>query len=293
MENFTSYVVRSFIPKTFGRLCVMGVDLVGVPVLLLYGLPENKILLVAGWFGLRIALTGIGYLESRGNKAPTLNIRVLHSQDVSSSAIDLAASNASSSKETVTSLNCEDLKVSADSLAPIENDYVHVEGDALEPIAGVEFPRTEKEPEAIATDVNTRTARTVSMSSTDSNVSSGSNATSSDWEPLTTPPQALVELPAESDDMDESDLVTPKPDGVSFSVYQEDSPDLCDSLMSRGQFLDLDAAPVETSSPPRRRAPTRKKSTKYGSCPLLIPKRSNPSLQLSEVKYDKPAEFTA
>ncbi|KAG8729665.1 hypothetical protein FRC12_020815 [Ceratobasidium sp. 428] len=139
MENFTSYVARSFIPKTFGRLCVMGVDLVGVPVLLLYGLPENRILLVAGWFGLRIALTGIGYLESRGNKAPTLNIRVLQSQNVLAST-DLAASNASSSNETVAPLNCEDLKASADSLAPIENDYVHVEGDTLEPVAGVEFP---------------------------------------------------------------------------------------------------------------------------------------------------------
>ncbi|KAG8719555.1 hypothetical protein FRC08_002553 [Ceratobasidium sp. 394] len=283
MEGFTSYVVRSFVPKTFGRLCVLGIDLVGVPVLLLYGLPENKFMLVAGWFGLRIALTGIRYLESRGDKVLTLDMKVPESK--AGLLIESVASSLTTSDVTVTPLNCGGLEVSVCSQSPIQDESICEEDQHSEQITGVEFPRTETEPEEIPLDVNARTARTISLSSTDSN-------TTCDSECLITPPQTTIELPAESDGMDDS-APTPRPDGVQrFSVFQDEPPeiaDLSDSWGTRAQFLDPEAGRAETSS--LRRPPTRKKSTKYGSCPLLVPKRSNPSLHLSEVT--KTAVFTA
>ncbi|KAG8736132.1 hypothetical protein FRC10_009664 [Ceratobasidium sp. 414] len=270
MEGFTSYVVRSFVPKTFGRLCVLGVDLVGVPVLLLYGLPE------------------IRYLESRGDKVPTSNMRVFELK-VESPA-DSVAPSLAVTEGTVSPLTCEDLEDLEGPVrcqSPAQDESICEEAQLSEQITGVEFPRTEIGLEEIPADVNTRTARTISLSSTDSN-------TTCDSECLTTPPQIMVELPAESDNMDES-APTPRPDGVQrFSVFQDERPeivDLSDSWANRSQFLDADAGPTEISSP--RRPPTRKKSTKYGSCPLLVPKRSNPSLHLSEVTYDKPVVFTA
>ncbi|KAG9107683.1 hypothetical protein FRC07_008590 [Ceratobasidium sp. 392] len=274
------------------------VDLVGVPVVLLYGLPQNKILLVTGWLGLRVALTGIRYLESRGTtKLPTSIVTILQSKPEPVS--DPVVSSAILSEvEPAVPLSPEDLEVSTCSPAPTQAESIQ---ELSESIVVVEFPRIMAEPdleETAAADVNTRVCRTVSMSSTSSNTTVESNASldsnmTLESECLTTPPQALVELPVESDNSDESQL-TPKPDTPGFNIYPDDSPnEMVNSYMSRGQILDPDAGPVETSSP-KRRSLTRKKSTKLSSSfPLLAPKRSKPSLQLSDVKYDKPAKFTA
>lgn len=112
----------------------------------------------------------------------------------------------------------------------------------------------------------------------------------------------MIELPAESDYTDES-LVTPRPDGVQwFSKLQDEMLAGTDTLKSissgeqesAGRVPDAQANISRNSSPGARarRTPTRKSSSKYGSCPL-VPKRSNPSLQVSAVTYDKPQVYTA
>ncbi|QRV76922.1 hypothetical protein RhiJN_19768 [Ceratobasidium sp. AG-Ba] len=277
MESFTSYVVRSFVPRSFGRLCVLGVDLVGVPVLLLYGLPQNRVMLVAGWIGLRVALTGIRYLESRGDRDKVLeeNVRVLDAKDACGAF----------SEEPATAPQGQQISIRAEM--PVETEsavqapvQVEVEdAKIIEEAAGIVFPRVENEPEEISTEGTTRMGRTVSMTSTDSNATLES-------EYLATPPQTTVELPIESD-YDEDSLPTPRPDQIQrFSAYHDES-----HVWSP---RDTDTSSSGPSSPDSRRPPLRKKSSKYGSCPrLLVPKRSNPSLQLSQVTYDRPEAFTS
>lgn len=122
------------------------------------------------------------------------------------------------------------------------------------------------------------------------------------WSECQTPPQTVIELPAEADYAYES-LVTPRPDGVQwFGKLQDemlagtDTPKSIgsDHQETAGRVNDPQVNTSGKSTPGARpRRPTaRKSSSKYGSCPL-VPKRSNPSLQVSEVTFDKPETFAA
>ena len=122
------------------------------------------------------------------------------------------------------------------------------------------------------------------------------------WSECQTPPQTVIEHPAESDYTHES-LETPRPDGVQwFSKLQDEmlagmeSPKSMESSDQEGASHAIDAqAKTSGKSTPGmrpRRPLTRKSSSKYGSCPL-VPKRSNPSLQVSSITFDKPETFAA
>ncbi|KAF8603113.1 hypothetical protein BDV93DRAFT_556746 [Ceratobasidium sp. AG-I] len=297
--KFMSYVAESLRPKTLARLCLLGVDIVGVPVLLLYGLPENKVLVVLGWYGLRMALSGLSYLESDIDKPLTKasDASKAEAERASHSApLKIALVDATPIETVPTELPASKSNANEEAVADITQDTPPT--DQREPMtheaAQIEFPRTEGELTDDAVEgVSARTTRSISLSSSDSGTT---------WSECQTPPQTVIELPAESDHAHES-LETPRPDGVQwFSKLQDemlagtDTPKSTGSSdqESAGRVIDAQANVSGKSSPGARprRPPTRKSSSKYGSCPL-VPKRSNPSLQVSSITFDKPQTFAA
>ncbi|CAE6433505.1 unnamed protein product [Rhizoctonia solani] len=244
--GFTSYLSQSLIPGKFSRLCILGVDLVGIPVVLVVGFPQSKALAVAGWFGLRVALTGLCYLEyrwdlaTRSSKLETKREKEAPQLPVTEPELPVTVAERPEPELVI----CEK--------APTESDRV-------------EFPRMDPDPPADAETENDaesggRVLRKISMSSVDSDGTM--------WSECQTPAQTSVELPIELSE-GAMEMETPRPGEEQwFSAAQ-------DEVLVKSE-------PEPEPEPERKCPPLRRKRSKYGACPLVL-RKSSASLYVSPV----------
>ncbi|KAG8714812.1 hypothetical protein FRC11_007043 [Ceratobasidium sp. 423] len=255
-SGFMSYLSRSFVPGKFSRLCILGVDIVGIPVVLVVGLPQSKALAVAGWFGLRVALTGLCYLEYRWDLA-TRSSKPESGEEKQAIQLPVAEPElpvpSPALLDTVAELpdHPEPPKlVICDEKAPIESDRV-------------EFPRMDPDPAAdpeTESDAENggRSIRKISMSSVDSDGTM--------WSECQTPGQTCVELPVELNE-EPMETETPRPGEERwFSAAQ-------DEVLAKSE---------PEPEPEPKCPPLRRKRSKYGACPLVLRKPSA-SLYVSPV----------
>ncbi|CAE6464423.1 unnamed protein product [Rhizoctonia solani] len=242
--RFMSYLFQSFVPGKLSRLCILGVDIVGIPVVLVVGVPQSKALAVAGWFGLRIALTGLCYLEYRWDmararvsfetgkeKEATCQLPVMDSESPAVNSLpELSTPIIESEPSKI---------VVHDEKAPIESGRV-------------EFPCMG--PDSMESDHENggRVVRTISMSSVHSD--------GTVWSECQTPAQTTVELPVE----------------LSEEPVESEAPSSREGWFSAAQEH------VIKSEPERKCPPLRRKRSKYGACPLVLRKPSA-SLYVSPV----------
>ncbi|CAE6499008.1 unnamed protein product [Rhizoctonia solani] len=260
-SGFMSYLSQSFVPGKFSRLCILGVDIVGIPVVLVVGLPQTKALAVAGWFGLRLALTGLCYLEYRWDLATRRKVKTGEEKQ----AIQLPVAECElpvttpESRDTVATLpeHLEPPKpIIRDAKAPIESglESDRVEFPRMDPGLPAD-PETENEAENDAENGG-RSIRKISMSSVDSDGTM--------WSECLTPAQTCVELPVELNE-EPMEVETPRPGEERwFSAAQ-------DEVLAKPE-----------PEPERKNPPLRRKRSKYGSCPLVL-RKSTASLYVSPV----------
>ncbi|KEP51849.1 putative transmembrane protein [Rhizoctonia solani 123E] len=247
--GFMSYLSQSFIPGKFSRLCILGVDIVGIPVVLVVGLPQSKALAVAGWFGLRVALTGLCYLEYRWDLA-TRRLKLETREEKVAARLSVA------DPELLAPTPELPVTVAEPTLA-IYDEKVSVECDR------VEFPRMDRDlaadPEAESEVENGgRTMRKISLRSVDSDETM--------WSECETPAQMTVELPVELSG-EGMDIDTPKSSEEGwFSAVQ-------DEVLVKSE---------PEPEPERKISPPRRKRSKYGACPLVM-RKSTASLYVSPV----------
>ncbi|KAJ1310730.1 hypothetical protein OPQ81_009252 [Rhizoctonia solani] len=251
--GFMSYLSQSFVPGKFSRLCILGVDIVGVPVVLVVGLPQTKALAVAGWFGLRVALTGLCYLEYRWNLATRRSkLETRNEKDAARSPVTDAN----------TRLPVTVAQLPEHSESPKLG--ICDEDTSNEPNQ-VQFPRMDLDltanPEAENELENGgRTMRKISMSSVDSDGTM--------WSECQTPAQMSVELPVELSE-EPMETETPRPGEERWFRAAQD------------EGLTKSATEPEPE-PERKSQPLRRKRSKYGGCPLVL-RKSTASLYVSPV----------
>ncbi|KAH7330646.1 hypothetical protein B0J17DRAFT_678961 [Rhizoctonia solani] len=249
--GFRSYLSQSFVPGKLSRLCILGVDIVGIPVVLVVGLPQSKALAVAGWFGLRVALTGLCYLEYRWNLATRASkVETKTEKEAPQLPVTEPMSSVPNLELPVTVAEIPEPKFGICEKAPAESDRV-------------EFPRMDPDPPADAETENDaenggRVLRKISMSSVDSDGTM--------WSECQTPAQTSVELPIElGEEAMEMEMETPRPGEERwFSAAQ-------DEVLVKSE-----------PEPERKCPPLRRKRSKYGACPLVL-RKSSASLYVSAV----------
>ncbi|KAL5640621.1 hypothetical protein ACGC1H_001186 [Rhizoctonia solani] len=251
--GFMSYLSQSFVPGKFSRLCILGVDIVGIPVVLVVGLPQSKALAVAGWFGLRVALTGLCYLEYRWDLA-TRRLKLETREEKVAARLSVADPELLVPTPQLPVTVGEHAHPEMPTLA-IYDENLSVESDR------VEFPRMDPDLTADAeaesdAENGGRTMRKISLRSVDSDETM--------WSECETPAQMTVELPVELSE-EAMDIETPKSSEEGwFSAVQDEV------------LVKSDPEPERKISPPRR------KRSKYGACPLVM-RKSTASLYVSPV----------
>ncbi|CAE7077432.1 unnamed protein product [Rhizoctonia solani] len=244
--SFTAYLSQTFVPGKFSRLCILGVDIIGIPVVLVVGLPGSKALAVAGWFGLRVALTGLCYLEYRWDMA-TRRPRPGAREEKEKTQLPVE-------KPKVPAPNLE-LPVTVAEPQPV----VCHENACTEP-GRVEFPRVDPDlvadPEESDPENGGRTMRKISISSVDSSETT--------WSECETPAQMTVELPVELSEAPTGMETPSSGEEQWFSATQ-------DEVLAKSE-----------PEPERKSPPLRRKRSKYGACPLVL-RKSTASLYVSPV----------
>ncbi|KAF8741262.1 Xylosidase arabinosidase, partial [Rhizoctonia solani] len=266
--HFMSYLFQSFVPGKLSRLCILGVDVVGIPVVLVVGVPQvrtsfvrksemteemtlwekSKALAVAGWFGLRIALSGLCYLEYRWDMARArVSFENNEEKEVTCQLPIMG------SELPATNSNLELATPVVDSEPP--KIMVHEEQAPSTESDRVEFPRMDADSIEGDHENGGRVIRKISMSSVDSD--------GTVWSECQTPAQTSVELPVElSEEPIESETSRPGEDEW-FGTVQEQV--------------------VKPKPEPGSKSPLlRRKRSKYGACPLIL-RKSSASLYVSPV----------
>ncbi|CAE6459478.1 unnamed protein product [Rhizoctonia solani] len=226
--HFMSYLFQSFVP---GRN----------PNFFSY----SKALAVAGWFGLRIALSGLCYLEYRWDMARARIAFEAEEKKEATCQLPAVSSELPAPRPTP---NVEPSTPSMDSESMVHDEKAPNESDR------VEFPRMDPDSTENDLENRARVVRTVSMSSVDSD--------DTVWSECQTPAQTSVELPVE---------LAEEPVEGETPKCQED-----------GWFGTAQEQVVVKSEPERKNPPLRRKRSKYGACPLVLRKPSA-SLYVSAV----------
>ncbi|CUA71361.1 hypothetical protein RSOLAG22IIIB_04576 [Rhizoctonia solani] len=246
--GFMSYLSQSFVPCKFSRLCILGVDIVGIPVVLVVGLPQSKALAVAGWFGLRVALTGLCYLEYRWDLAT-------RSSQVENTEEKVAAQLPAASPPPELPVTIPEPAAMHDEKAPIDHES-----------GLIEFPCMDRDLAADAdreVENGGRTERKISLRSVDSD--------DTIWSECETPAQMTVELPVVELTEEPVDAEVPERwvGAVQEEVLVKPAPE---------------PVPVPEPEPKlENKIPSpRRKRSKYGGCPLVM-RKSTASLCVSAV----------